>query len=57
MPFTRRMPKRGFTNAPFKTTYEVIKLSELNARFEAGAKVNTEALFEKGLIKGGRNVF
>ncbi len=50
MPLTRRLPKRGFTNAPFKTSYEVINIKLLNG-FEAGATVTKEALVEKGIIK------
>ncbi len=56
MPLTRRMPKHGFTNAPFKTTYELVNLKELDARFEHGELVTAQALFEKGLIKGGRRL-
>lgn len=51
MPLTRRLPKRGFTNAPFKTTYQPINVNTLNGAFEAGATVNKEALVEKGIIK------
>lgn len=56
MPLTRRLPKRGFTNAPFKITYEVINLQTLNAAFEAGETVNKEALIEKGIIKNAKNL-
>ena len=51
MPLTRRLPKRGFTNAPFKTIYEIINLKTLESAFDAGATVNKEALIEKGIIK------
>ncbi len=56
MPLTRRMPKRGFTNARFKITYELVNLKVLDERFDEGATVNAEALFEKGLVKGGRRL-
>ena len=50
LPLFRRLPKRGFTNAPFKTEYATINLSDLN-RFEDGAVVTPELLKEMGLVK------
>ena len=50
LPLFRRLPKRGFTNAMFKTTYAVINLSDLN-KFEDGAVVTPELLKEMGLLK------
>ena len=38
LPLFRRLPKRGFSNALFKTEYAVINLSDLN-KFEDGAVV------------------
>ena len=49
-PLFRRLPKRGFNNARFKTVYAVINLSDLN-RFEDGAEVSPEILKDMGLIK------
>lgn len=49
-PLFRRLPKRGFSNAPFKTTYAVINLSDLD-KFENGTTVTPELLKEMGLIK------
>jgi large subunit ribosomal protein L15 len=51
MPLIRRLPKRGFGNGPFKTTYAVINLADLE-RFEADAHVTEQTLREKGLLKG-----
>lgn len=51
MPLTRRLPKRGFSNAPFKKEYEVINLESLSLLFDSGATVNKAALIEKGAIK------
>ena len=51
-PLFRRLPKRGFSNAKFKTVYAVINLSDLE-RFEDGATVTPEILKEMGLIKNG----
>ncbi len=50
LPLFRRLPKRGFKNALFKTRYAVINLSDLD-KFEEGAVVTPELLKEMGLIK------
>lgn len=49
MPMTRRIPKRGFTNADFKKVYSIVNLDALNA-FENGEVVTAEALLEKGIL-------
>ncbi len=50
LPLFRRLPKRGFTNAPFKTEYATINLSDLE-KFEDGAVVTPELLKEMGIVK------
>ena len=50
LPLFRRLPKRGFSNAKFKTEYAVINLSDLN-KFEDGAIVTPEILKEMGVLK------
>ena len=50
LPLYRRLPKRGFSNAKFKTTYAVINVSDLN-RFEDGTLVTPALLKESGLLK------
>lgn len=50
MPLIRRIPKRGFNNAEFKTRFAVVNLDSLNA-FEDGAAVNEQILLETGLIR------
>ena len=45
----RRMPKRGFNNI-FATEYTVVNVADLEARFENGAIIDTEALIEAGLV-------
>ena len=50
LPLYRRLPKRGFSNALFKTEYAVINLSDLN-RFEDNTTVTPELLKEIGLVK------
>ena len=49
-PLYRRLPKRGFSNYEFKTTYAVINVSDLN-RFENGTVVSPALLKEVGLVK------
>lgn len=49
-PIFRRLPKRGFSNARFKTEYAVINLSDLN-KFEDGVEVTPELLKDMGLVK------
>ncbi len=51
MPLTRRMPKRGFSNARFKISYKIINLDILENNFGADSVINRESLLEKGLIK------
>lgn len=48
-PLYRRTPKRGFTNI-FKKQYVILNVRDLE-RFDNGATVNYESLFEIGLIK------
>lgn len=55
MPIYRRVPKRGFSNTIFKKEYTVISLSFLNNNFEDGEEVSLETLFNKCLIKKGRD--
>lgn len=50
LPLYRRLPKRGFKNAMFKTEYAVINLSDLN-RFENDTVVTPELLKEIGKVK------
>ena len=50
MPLQRRIPKRGFNNKIFATTYANINLSDLE-RFEDGAVVTQEAILAAGLVK------
>jgi len=51
MPIYRRLPKRGFSNAPFKTEYAIITLGQIAEKFDAG-EVTREALIENGLLSG-----
>lgn len=51
MPLIRRIPKRGFNNAAFKTQYAVVNLADLN-RFEDGQSIDENLLREAGLVRG-----
>jgi len=55
MQYFRRIPKRGFTNADFKTVFHIVNLASLEARFEKGATVDASALVEAGLIRNFKN--
>ena len=50
LPLYRRLPKRGFSNAMFKTEYAVINVEDLN-RFEEGTTVTPALLKEVGMVK------
>lgn len=50
LPLFRRLPKRGFSNAMFKTEYATINVSDLE-KFDNGAVVTPEILKEMGILK------
>ncbi len=50
MPLFRRVPKRGFSNARFRTAYVAVNLKALEARFDDGAEVNPDMLLKVGLL-------
>lgn len=50
MPLARRLPKRGFTNAPFKKEITAVNLDRLNC-FESGSEVTPDTLLEARVIK------
>lgn len=56
MPLTRRLPKRGFNNARFRVSYEVVNLKDLDRVFAAGDDVTQQLLLEKGLVKKPRSL-
>ncbi|MBU0671568.1 MAG: 50S ribosomal protein L15 [Candidatus Margulisbacteria bacterium] len=47
-PLYRRLPKRGFKNSPFKKSFTVINVSDLN---DFDGEVNKEILKISGLLK------
>jgi large subunit ribosomal protein L15 len=46
---TRRLPKRGFTNA-FRVESQVVSLEDLS-RIPEGTEITTESLVEAGLVR------
>ena len=51
MPIIRRIPKRGFSNAPFKKDIIAITLTDIVERFNDGDVVSLETLVENGIVK------
>ena len=51
MPIIRRIPKRGFSNAPFKKNIIAITLADIVERFNDGDVVSLETLVENGIVK------
>lgn len=51
LPLYMKLPKRGFSNAPFKVEFATVNLGKINEKFEAG-EVNRATLIEAGLLKG-----
>ena len=56
MPLQRRLPKRGFKNALFKTRYEVINLDRLLAAFVAASTISLDDIYARGLARRGAPV-
>ncbi len=54
MPLFRRIPKRGFSNARFKTVYDVINVCDLDDIFENGDQVTKQAMAKAGLLRHDR---
>ncbi|MHC4975718.1 MAG: 50S ribosomal protein L15 [Planctomycetota bacterium] len=52
MPYFRRIPKRGFTNANFTTTFRIVNLRAIVAHpdFANGGDVNAQTLEASGLV-------
>lgn len=53
MPYFRRLPKMGFTNAPFRVKFWAVNLSDIIAHpsFAKGGTVDTKALIAAGLVR------
>ncbi|MDE0092305.1 MAG: 50S ribosomal protein L15 [Oligoflexia bacterium] len=53
MPLARRLPKFGFTNAPFKTVYEIVNLSQLD---NLEGEITPEVLVSRGLVRKKKKI-
>jgi len=49
-PFFRRLPKRGFSNAPFRLEFATVNVGDLNG-FPAGTEITPESLLKSGIIR------
>lgn len=57
MPLQRRLPKlKGFSNALFKMTYQVVNLDKLGELFPAGGTVTPDDLVAKGAVRKNQPV-
>ncbi|MEV2275999.1 50S ribosomal protein L15 [Nocardiopsis sp. NPDC049922] len=57
MPLIRRVPKlKGFSNARFKTTYQVVNLDRLTELYPEGGAVTVEDLVAKGAVRKNQPV-
>jgi len=50
MPLHRRVPKRGFTNYPFKKKYSTVNVGDL-VKFEKGSKIGPLELVNAGVVR------
>ena len=53
MSISRRLPKRGFSNYDFKTTYSLVSLDQVQNLFDDGQTVTRDMLIEAGCVKKG----
>jgi large subunit ribosomal protein L15 len=57
MPLHRRLPKlKGFSNALFTTTYQVVNVGRLAELYPAGGEVTPESLAANGAVRRGELV-
>ncbi len=45
-----KLPQRGFNNARFRETFEVVNLGQIDAMYEDGEVVNAQTLTERGFL-------
>ena len=53
MPYFRRLPKFGFSNAKFRTPFWIVNLGDIvgHPDFASGGEVNVETLVKAGLVR------
>ena len=54
MPLYRRLAHRGFSNYPFKKSFQIVNLGEIDKRFNDGDTIDEISLYDARLIKGSK---
>ncbi len=54
MPLFRRIPKRGFSNAPFRIDYDIVNVCDLDDFFSNGDEVTKQTMVKVGLLRNDR---
>ena len=52
MPLFMKIPIRGFNNAQFRRSFDVINLEQINDVFQDGETVSIETLRDRGFVSG-----
>src|SRR5688572_30863779 len=52
--FIQKMPKRGFTNAPFKKHFHIVNVKALDALAQNGDEITVETLAAAGLVRDAK---
>jgi large subunit ribosomal protein L15 len=52
--FIQKMPKRGFTNAPFKKVFHIVNVKDLDATAQNGDEITVETLAAAGLVRDAK---
>ncbi|MCD6417389.1 50S ribosomal protein L15 [bacterium] len=50
MPLARRMPKKGFSNYPFRKRFQIVNIRDL-ARFEENSEITPEVLRQRNIVR------
>ncbi len=53
MRFFRRLPRRGFNNAAFRTEWDTVNLVALEKAFKSGEEISLASVVERGLVRRG----
>ena len=56
MPIYRRLPRKGFSNSPFKVKYKVISLARIAVIFQDNEQINRAELIKRKVIKNSQMV-
>ena len=53
MRFFRRLPRRGFNNAAFRTEWSTLNLAAIEKAYQSGDEVSLDSAVAKGLVRRG----